>query len=42
MTLPGAEALLGRAHGVFIERRPEHFESHRRWLEAQEARPTEA
>ena len=37
MRLTGADALLGRAHGVFIERKATHFENHQRWLEEQES-----
>lgn len=35
MSLAGTGALLGRAQGTFIERKAEHFENHRRWMEAQ-------
>jgi acyl-coenzyme A thioesterase PaaI-like protein len=36
MTLIATGALLGRAHGVFIERKAEHFDNHRKWMEAQD------
>jgi acyl-coenzyme A thioesterase PaaI-like protein len=35
MTLVSTGAALARASGLFIERRPTHFEDHKAWLEAQ-------
>jgi acyl-coenzyme A thioesterase PaaI-like protein len=35
MTLASTGAVLARASGLFIERRPTHFEDHKAWLEAQ-------
>ena len=41
MTLASTGALLGRARGVFVERKAEHFENHRRWMDrGGETRPT--
>ena len=36
MFLVATNARLGRAQGIFVERKAEHFENHRRWLAAQE------
>lgn len=42
LALAGAGALLGRAHGIFVERKAEHFENHRRWMENQGGGPSQA
>jgi predicted thioesterase len=36
MTLAATGAVLGRANGVFVERKFSHFENHRRWMEEQD------
>ena len=36
MVLVATGVVVGRARGVFIERKPEHFENHRKWMEAQD------
>jgi len=37
MTLAATGARLGRAQAIFVERRPDHFDRHHRWLEGQDA-----
>ena len=39
MALAATGAQLARAHGIFVERKAEHFENHRRWLESQGGGP---
>ena len=37
LTLEASGSVLARAHGVWVERTPSHFERHERWLGEQDA-----